>query len=415
MPKRKARRLYSSSRDNDHGLGKIIAGLVLVCAIGFGVMRFAGWFREDFVTPEAEAAVRENLDRAERLFAKNQYEEARQHLAPVLARATQDQAAFRAHSLQSEIDEHLGDIQSAMTHLKTVVEDYEGYAGHPSALARYARLLERTGAVDEANALYVRVRDTAPPEIRASALTGIARQLEREGDIDGAYELYTRALDEAAFHSQAWDDAMDALGRFNVERIFSSARTADSRVYHVTRGDTLTSIGIKLNTTQGLLMRANDMTDPNRLHLGQQLKHTPKDFRIVIERSTCRLYLVDSDGLFKMYRVGLGKPSHETVLGRYRIGNKEKNPTWHKPGATPIPPGDPNNELGTRWIPMVPEAENLPSDLGIHGTIRPLTVGKYESNGCPRLLNEEVEELYDLVVRSTPILVVEEFRIEDLG
>ena len=64
-------------------------------------------------------------------------------------------------------------------------------------------------------------------------------------------------------------------------------------------------------------------------------------------------------------------------------------------------------------MPMVPEEEALPTDLGIHGTIAPETIGTYASSGCPRMYKEDVEELYDLVVRSTPVFVVDTYSPED--
>ena len=60
-------------------------------------------------------------------------------------------------------------------------------------------------------------------------------------------------------------------------------------------------------------------------------------------------------------------------------------------------------------MPLIPVDEGLPRDLGIHGTIAPETIGSFSSSGCARMLNEEVEELYDLVVRSTPVDIVEVF------
>jgi LysM repeat protein len=214
---------------------------------------------------------------------------------------------------------------------------------------------------------------------------------------------------DATRDSDAWREAAEALGRVNVALVFSLGETEESKVYTVEKGDSLTKIGMKLNTTQGLLTRANDLEQDAVLHLGQRLKYTPKEFRIVIERATCRLFLLDKDGLFKCYPVGLGMKGHETTLGSYKIGDKQKDPTWYKPGGGPIPPGDPRNELGTRWMPLVPLEEGLPTDLGIHGTARPETVGEYSSRGCARLLMPEVEELYDLVVRSTPVDIVDVF------
>jgi lipoprotein-anchoring transpeptidase ErfK/SrfK len=214
-------------------------------------------------------------------------------------------------------------------------------------------------------------------------------------------------MNDAAMDSDAWMQALEAMGRLNVELIFAQLETPESKYYTVESGDTLTSIGIKLNTTQGLLTRANGLSETDSLHPGQRLKHTPKDFRILVERSTCRLYLMDNQGPFKMYPTGLGMPGYETTLGKYTIGSKQKDPTWFRPNGAPVPPNDPANELGTRWMPMVPVEEGLPTDLGIHGTIAPETIGFYKSHGCPRLRNENAEELYDLIVRSTPVEVVE--------
>ncbi|MCF6284888.1 MAG: L,D-transpeptidase family protein, partial [Candidatus Hydrogenedentes bacterium] len=201
--------------------------------------------------------------------------------------------------------------------------------------------------------------------------------------------------------------ALDAIGELNVTLAFSQMETPESKYYTIESGDNLIAIGVKLNTTQGLLIRANGIADPSKLHLGQRLKYTPKDFRILIERSTCRIFLMDSQGPFKRYYTGLGMPGHETTLGTYTVGSKQKDPTWFPANRPSVPPGDPANELGSRWIPMVPAEEGLPSDLGIHGTVAPESIGLYMSHGCPRMLNGEVEELYDLVVRSTPVEVVD--------
>ena len=274
---------------------------------------------------------------------------------------------------------------------------------------------EEGGGTDEGLAVYARVRKTAPPALRAPALIALGRHKESLKDREAARQLFTQAMEDAEWGSDAWLDAAQRVGDMNVAAIFSPAPTPESEVYRVVSGDTLTTIGIRFNTTQGLLLRANNLENANRLRLNQTLKYTPKDFEIVIELSTKRLYLLDSQGVFNVYSVGLGKPGNDTTPGKYKIGNKEKNPTWYKPGFGPIPPGDPRNELGTRWMPLVPEEERLPTDLGVHGTIDPETVGVYSSMGCPRLYNDEAEELYDLVVRSTPVTIVEVYNPRQMG
>lgn len=330
-------------------------------------------------------------------------------LEPILARVDDPTLTVDAFVLKANIETERGDTKAAMQTLAAALDRYPTAPEHPQISLQYARLLEDAGQFDQSTEIYTELREKAPPAYRGAAISGLARQAERDGKLELARDLYKLAVKECEWGSDSWNEAADNLGRLNVAAIFSPKPTSDSKVYRVESGDTLTGIGMKLNTTQGLLMRANNISDPTALRINQNLKYTPKDFHIIIERSTLRLYLMDNEGLFKVYSVGLGKPGQETTLGRYRLGNKEKDPTWFKPGFGPIPPGDPRNELGTRWMPLIPEEEGLPTDLGIHGTIEPETVGKYTSMGCPRLLPAEIEELYDLVVRSTPVTIVEKF------
>jgi lipoprotein-anchoring transpeptidase ErfK/SrfK len=309
--------------------------------------------------------------------------------------------------MRAALDEQAGNVPAAAEHLRRAAEDFPTSPDRPSAQLNYARLLQSQGKVNEAFAIYDNVSKTAPPALRAPALLALAGQREQAGDIDGAYQVYRQVMNDTDLHSDDWFEAASRYGAINVRRIFSRDLTPESKTYRVQPGDSIYAIGMKLNTTQALLTRANELGDGSNLHVNMTLKYTPKEFEIVIERSTLRLYLLDKDGIFNVYRVGLGKPTNQTALGRFRIGNKVKDPTWYKPGYGPIAPGSPENELGTRWLPMIPEVQGLPADLGIHGTVKPETIGHYASMGCPRLYNEQVEELYDLVVRSTPVSVVD--------
>jgi lipoprotein-anchoring transpeptidase ErfK/SrfK len=348
------------------------------------------------------------------MYTGGKLDEARRELEGLMAHLNDDLVAPEAHLLLARLDVAEGMYDAARERIANLLEAFPISAQQPAAAIAYARLLERGGDTDEAAVLYEKVSRTASPEVRAPAKAGLARAAERAGNLEDAKAQFRAAVDEAPMGSDAWFEAVAGLGRVNVALIFSPGQTAESKVYSVVSGDSITSIGNALNTTQGLLIRANRLQDPTRLNVGQRLKYTPKDFSIVIERSTCRLFLFDKDGVFKMYRTGLGRPGQETTLGKYKIGNKQVDPTWFKPGSGPIPPGDPQNELGTRWMPLVPVDEGLPTDLGIHGTIAPETIGQYASSGCPRLYKEDVEELYDLVVRATPVDIVDVIEPERL-
>ena len=99
---------------------------------------------------------------------------------------------------------------------------------------------------------------------------------------------------------------------------------------------------------------------------------------------------------FKSYPVGTGK-NDNTPRGDFIINLKQKEPIWYKDNSKPIPYGDPENALGTRWM-----AISSPG-FGIHGTWEPDTVGKASSAGCVRMKNEDVEELYSLVKEGTVV------------
>ncbi|MGE5593792.1 MAG: L,D-transpeptidase family protein [Betaproteobacteria bacterium] len=106
---------------------------------------------------------------------------------------------------------------------------------------------------------------------------------------------------------------------------------------------------------------------------------------IVISVGERALGLYEGDRLVRRYPVAIGKPSTPTPVGTHRILEKI------------IYPG---GGLGTRWMAFTYQMH------GIHGTNRPELIGQAVSNGCVRMHNEHVEELYDLVDVGTPVIVI---------
>ncbi|MBI4559925.1 MAG: tetratricopeptide repeat protein [Candidatus Hydrogenedentes bacterium] len=402
-------------KNEELSLAKILVYLFLAAGMVAGSLWVWRWYKHARPSGMVEATALTALETAQQLYGAGKLAEARQTLQPVVEQARSPEVVPSALLLLARIEQQAGNRDAALALLKRSATEFPTSAEQPQAKLAHARLLEDSEQWQEASAHYEEIRANAPAELRAPALCGLGRQRERDGELLGARELYREALDDAAWKGEAWNEALRHLGPVNVATILGRKATPESQVYVVEKGDSLNTIGLKLNTTMGLLTRANALDEDAILQVGQRLKYTPKEFRIVVERSTCRLYLLDKEGLFKSYSCGLGMPGHETTLGTYKIGNKEKNPVWHKPGEGPIPFGDPRNELGTRWMPLVPDEANLPQDLGIHGTVRPETVGAYASHGCARLIKDEVEELYDLVVRATPVEIVEVFEPASAG
>ncbi|HFQ15301.1 MAG TPA: L,D-transpeptidase [Rhodobacteraceae bacterium] len=114
------------------------------------------------------------------------------------------------------------------------------------------------------------------------------------------------------------------------------------------------------------------------------------------------------------YTVGIGRPGLYHP-GEFTVGRKAKWPSW-----TPTPamikrnpayeqwkdgmPGGPNNPLGARALYLY-DAAGRDTYLRIHGTNLPRTIGVAVSNGCARLINEQVIELYDKVPVGTRVVL----------
>ena len=102
--------------------------------------------------------------------------------------------------------------------------------------------------------------------------------------------------------------------------------------------------------------------------------------------------------------VGVGRPGNDTRPGTYRIGDKQVDPMWFRPGREPVPFGDPENPLGTRWLGWE-EADGRESSLGFHGTNDPEGIGQAVSDGCIRMYNRHVEELFDILPKEAEVVV----------
>ena len=67
-------------------------------------------------------------------------------------------------------------------------------------------------------------------------------------------------------------------------------------------------------------------------------------------------------------------------------------------------PGGPNNPLGARALYLY--KGNVDTYYRIHGTTQPWTIGSAASNGCIRMVNEHVIDLYDRVELGTEVIVL---------
>ena len=178
--------------------------------------------------------------------------------------------------------------------------------------------------------------------------------------------------------------------------LFSKETASDSIAYTVKPGDNLYVLARKNHTTVDFIKKINDLKSDN-IYPGMKLKIHTAPFSIRIDKSKNVLVLYSNDEAVKKYSVATGKKNC-TPVGEFKITDKLVHPTWFKTGAI-LPPGSPENALGTRWMGFDKPA------YGIHGTIEPRSIGTQASEGCIRMLNEEIEELYSIVPVGTKVTI----------
>ena len=134
--------------------------------------------------------------------------------------------------------------------------------------------------------------------------------------------------------------------------------------------------------------------------------------------SSFYLYWVTEPRKAIRYGVGVGRAGLE-FKGVATIDVKKEWPTWR---PTPemiardprtyakfvdndyIQPGGPGNPLGARALYLF--QNGVDTYFRIHGTIQPESIGQSVSNGCIRMLNEHVIDLYARVPLGTKVTVL---------
>ncbi|WP_425532087.1 L,D-transpeptidase [Ancylobacter crimeensis] len=128
---------------------------------------------------------------------------------------------------------------------------------------------------------------------------------------------------------------------------------------------------------------------------------------IVINTSEHYLYLVLGEGKALRYAVGVGREGFAWSGTQY-ITRKKEWPDWRppqemlerRPDLPAYMPGGPENPLGARALYL---GDTL---YRIHGSNEPETIGRSVSSGCIRMLNDDVEDLYERVDIGTKVKVL---------
>ena len=136
---------------------------------------------------------------------------------------------------------------------------------------------------------------------------------------------------------------------------------------------------------------------------------------LVVDPHNHFLYLMENFGRARRYGVGVGRAGL-SLTGVAFVERKAEWPRWtptknmirRDPGryaryASGVPGGI-NNPLGARALYLYRGGRD--TMYRIHGTTQPSSIGRSVSNGCIRMINDHVIDLYDRVPLGTQVVVL---------
>jgi L,D-transpeptidase ErfK/SrfK len=192
----------------------------------------------------------------------------------------------------------------------------------------------------------------------------------------------------------------------------------ETTTYRALHEDTLLDVARRFSLGYVEIVAANPGTDPwipgEGTNVVLPTVHLPPDAApegIIINLADMRLYyFAEPGGTMQSFPIGIGREGLLTPLGSTEVVRKNKNPTWRptprmraeNPELPEAVPAGPDNPLGNRAMYL-----GWPQYL-IHGTNKPLGIGRRVSSGCIRMYPEDVEYLFDKIPIGTKVTVVDQ-------
>ena len=147
----------------------------------------------------------------------------------------------------------------------------------------------------------IRNRGKGPPPDPGKNKFAKAVELLKEGNLDGGQERLFEIVRNYK-ESSKYTEAKRIIGEINMDALMEPSVGPGKKEYIVQRGDSLSRIASKNNTTIACIQRANGMLN-TLLHPGDRLIVFPLEFDIVIDIDAKTLILMRKERFFKEYPV----------------------------------------------------------------------------------------------------------------
>ena len=265
---------------------------------------------------------------------------------------------------------------------------------------KQARELLQSGEKAEAVTNLTKIIETSSGSQDAyRSLLILGDTYKNDGNLLLAKDAYLSIINEYYQYCN-YSDIQNKLSELNLLVLFSKIPTQNSEIYTVAPGNSLARIAKRYSTTVELIKKANGLKS-DLIIPGMRLKVQKAPFSMIVDKSQNTLTLLIGDEVVKTYRVATGK-NNSTPVGSFKIKDKLIDPVWYNQGAV-VSPEASENVLGTRWLGITTDIPGY----GIHGTTDPESIGYQATEGCVRLKNQDVEELFDIVPAGIEITIVD--------
>lgn len=115
----------------------------------------------------------------------------------------------------------------------------------------------------------------------------------------------------------------------------------------------------------------------------------PGKVSIIVKIPARVLELYNDGAIYKTYRIAVGKSDTPSPIGDWIV-------IWKSYRSGDV--------FGTRFLGL-----DVPwGGYGIHGTNQPWSIGRFVSQGCIRMRNKDIEELFEWVPVGTPVRIMGE-------
>lgn len=246
-----------------------------------------------------------------------------------------------------------------------------------------------------ANALITSKASETPTTLDAEQLKAKLAQID-QWLVDGDFVSAHRDLSSLYWNQPEIRSVIRERIDRNSQRIYFSPQPHFLQAHEIQGRELLQTIAPTYKLSWEYLAAMNQV-DPRKIRVGQKLKVIKGPFSAFVDLSDFELTIHCHGFYVKQYKIGVGK-DNSSPTGKFKVLDKVTKPQYTDPNGRVIAGDDPNNPLGSHWI-------DIGNSFGIHGTLKPSSIGKAESAGCVRLTNEDVSEVYMFLTSDSEVVI----------